>query len=605
MHIEKEHIHSILRIAVSAVLFVCAVLMCDETARIILFIAAYAAASYAVLFEAVCNIAHGRIFDENFLMAAASLGALLLGEFPEAVAVMLFYQIGELFEDMAVERSRRSISALLELVPQKAHVLQNGEVVEAAPADVSVGEELLVRPGERVPLDGIVLEGSSELDTSALTGESLTRPVGAGDEILSGSVNGFGLLRIRAAKAYQDSAVAKIIELVEKASARKAKVEHFITRFARIYTPSVISAAVFLALIPPLVLGGGWPEWTSRALIFLVVSCPCALVISVPLSFFAGIGAASRRGILVKGSTFLEVLSRAKTVVFDKTGTLTCGKSGVAAEPGVLAAAAYAEAQSSHPAAAAIRAAFGEKIDYSRISSVSERPGLGVSAVVDSQPVLAGSRRLLASSGIAVPEIADGDVFIAKSGRFLGTITLSDAVKPDAHETAAALKVLGVSRLVMLTGDREAAAERTAKAAGIAEFRAGLLPEEKVSALEELFAGTAGSLVYVGDGINDAPVLARADCGIAMGALGSDAAIESADVVIMDDSLTKIADALTIAKRTMRTVKANIVFALGVKAAVLVLAVFGAANMWLAVFADVGVSVLCILNAMRLLRVRI
>ena len=577
-----------------------------------LLFAAYACAGYDILWSAGRNLFHGRIFDENFLMAIASVGAVLLGEVSEAVAVMLFYQVGEMFQSLAVGRSRRSIAELMDIKPPVAHVWRNGEVLDVKPEVLQPGEVVWVRPGEKIPVDGVIVDGHSTLDMAALTGESLPRETEPGDAVVSGSINLQGLLQIRVEKRYEDSTAAKILELVEHAGTRKAQTENFITKFARYYTPAVVGLAVMLAVGPPLFVGG-WSEWIHRALTFLVISCPCALVISVPLSFFAGIGGASRRGILIKGGNYMEALARAETVVFDKTGTLTKGAFAVSrirpeGQTGdtLLQMAAYAESASNHPISQSIRAAYGKEIEKSRVQEVMEIPGMGVSALVDGHRVLAGNGKLLDREGIPCPHAWDAagtTVYVAIDGTFAGTLSIEDVVKEDAAEAVSQLRNLGVKSVVMLTGDAPAAAEGVAAAVGIDSVHAGLLPQEKVEVTERLIASSdgRGTLLFVGDGINDAPVLARADVGIAMGGVGSDSAIEAADVVLMRDEPSKVAAAITISRRTLSIVRQNIVLALGIKCLVLVLGALGLANMWAAVFADVGVSMLAILNAMRAL----
>ena len=660
-----------------------------------LYLAVYLLIGWDVVWKALRNISHGQVFDENFLMLVATVAAFCIGEYEEAVAVMLFYQVGELFQSCAVDRSRRSISELMEIAPEFANVELGGRLVELEPDEVEIGSVIVVRPGERVPLDGVVLEGESLLDTAALTGESVPRRVRPGDAILSGCINGDTALRVRTTKEYDDSTVARILELVENAGEKKARSEQFITRFARWYTPVVTVAALLLGVVPPLFVGG-WGEWIRRACVFLVISCPCALVISVPLGFFGGVGAAARAGVLVKGSSCLETAARMKTLVFDKTGTLTCGEFAVSEVRPVccsgtelLELAALAEGYSDHPIAASIRRAWAENgaveaerasaerirafstagtedgavPDLTRVRDAEALPGRGVRATVDGREVLLGNRRLLEENkiGIAkagedsgqarlVPAQGNGDgagaertsagadqsvpcdsgatvVYVAVDGAYRGCIVIGDRVKDGAREALAELKQAGVRRCVMLTGDRQEAAEAVARSLGIDEVRAELLPADKVTALETLlgeggavraeraFAGADqsvpygrdagnGALGFVGDGINDAPVLMRADLGFAMGSMGSDAAIEAADVVIMDDRLDKLPRFLRIAGKTLRIVRQNIVFALGVKLAILALGAFGLAGLWLAVFADVGVAVLAILNSMRMLQVK-
>jgi len=580
--------------------------------RLLLFLVPYFVIGWDILWKAVRNIAHGQVFDENFLMCIATIGALVLGEYAEAVGVMLFYQVGELFQSYAVGRSRRSIAQLMDIRPDSANVERDGQIVQVDPDEVAVGEVIVVRPGEKVPLDGVVLEGSSALDTAALTGESAPRDVAPGGELLSGCVNLTGLLKVRVTKEFGQSTVAKILDLVENASSKKAKAENFITKFARYYTPAVVIGAVLLAVIPSLVTGQ-WGVWVHRALIFLVISCPCALVISIPLSFFGGIGGASARGILVKGGNYLELLAQTETVVFDKTGTLTRGVFELSAlhpAPGVsqeelLEAAALAECHSSHPIAQSLRRAWGRDIDPGRTESVREVPGHGVSAQVDGAQVLAGNDKLMAREGIPCPPCSDTGtlVYVAREGKYLGCAVISDQVKQTAPAAIAALKARGI-RTVMLTGDSHAVGQAVAGQLGLDEVHAQLLPADKVDRLEDLLAHKSpkGVLAYVGDGVNDAPVLSRADVGIAMGGIGSDAAIEAADVVLMDDDPAKLIQAMDIARKCLRIVRENIVFALAVKGLFLILGALGVASMWEAVFADVGVAVIAILNASRMLR---
>ena len=580
----------------------------------------YLIVGWDVIRKSIRNIAHGQVFDENFLMMVATFGAFGIGEYPEAVAVMLLYQIGELFQNYATGKSRDSISQLMELVPETAIVERDGEMEEVDPDEVEIGDIIVVRPGEKIPLDGEVIEGESLLDTSALTGESVPRSARVGDQVISGCVNGKGLLKIRTTKRYDDSTVAKILELVENATDKKTRAENFVTRFAKVYTPIVTISALILAIIPPLVLGGGsevWISWIRRACIFLVVSCPCALVISVPLGFFGGIGAASKIGVLVKGSNYLEVLSYVKTIVFDKTGTLTKGEFRVASvetaegfsRDAVLEMAACAENYSTHPVADAIREASqegGSHIDLSRIGHTEEIAGHGVCAEIDGRQVLAGNAKLLRKYQIPFTECEAGGtvVYVACDGAFAGMIVISDTMKDGVPEAIRALKAEGVKQTVMLTGDNEAAAQAIAKEAGVDRVCAQLLPADKVEIVEKLINEQSGreALAFAGDGVNDAPVLMRSDVGIAMGAIGSDAAIEAADIVLMDDDVRKISKTVRIARKTMGIIHTNVVFAILVKILILILSVFGIANMWIAIFGDVGVLILCILNAMRLLR---
>ena len=577
-----------------------------------LYLIPYLTAGYDVLLKSVRNISRGQVFDEMFLMAVATVGALAIGEYPESVFVMVFFQTGELFQSVAVGKSRKSISGLMDLRPDTATIVREGVEEEALPEEVCVGDTLLVRPGERIPVDGTVSRGTSSVDTSSLTGESVPVDVAPGDALISGTVNLTGTLYYTAAKEYGESTAAKILELVENSSLNKAKSERFLTRFAKYYTPTVVIGAALLAVIPSL-FTGDWKEWIGRALIFLVVSCPCALVISVPLSFFGGIGGASAKGVLIKGANYLEALANVKTAVFDKTGTLTTGAFEVTdAVPAagcdretLLALTACAEYYSDHPIALSVKKAAG-CCDAPTDTKVFS--GYGIEAVTADGTVLAGSAALLRERGVDFTETdKEGTaVYAALDGRFLGCVVINDALKPETPEALQALKALGVTKTVMLTGDRDAAARTAAAKAGVDEYRAGLLPQDKVTEVDALCRaeGKRQTLVFVGDGVNDAPVLTRADVGIAMGGLGSDAAIEAADAVIMDDDPRKVALAVAIARKTKRIVRENVVFALGVKFAVLILAAFGLTNMWVGVFADVGVAVLAILNAMRTLRFR-
>ena len=581
---------------------------------LILYLIPYLIIGWDVLWRAVRNIAHGQVFDENFLMALATVGALAIGEYPEAVFVMLFYQVGELFQSYAVDQSRKSITALMDIRPDYANMEgPDGQLEQVDPEDVAVGDTIVIKAGERIPLDGVVLEGSSTVDTAALTGESLPRQVESGDDVISGCVNLSGLLKVRVTKAFEESTVAKILDLVENSASKKAKAENFITKFARYYTPIVVLAAVALALLPPLLTSIQWVDSIQRALNFLVVSCPCALVISVPLSFFGGIGGASKDGILVKGGNYLEVLARTEIVVFDKTGTLTRGVFNVTAihpdhcdQGQLLELAALAECWSDHPISRSLKEAYGREMDSSRVSNVEEVAGRGVKAVVDGHTICAGNDKLMEDIGVSWHPChrVGTTVHVASDGVYLGHIVISDEVKPDAKEAVAALKAAGVRKTVMLTGDAQAVGEDVAKQLGLDEVHTQLLPADKVERVEALLKEVSpkGALAFVGDGINDAPVLSRADIGIAMGGLGSDAAIEAADIVLMDDKPSKIAHAIRIARRTLAIVKQNIVFALAVKLLVLVLSAVGLVSMWAAVFADVGVSVIAILNAMRALK---
>ena len=587
--------------------------------QFLLFMIPYLIVGWDIIYRAVRNISHGQVFDENFLMCIATFGALGVKEYSEAVAVMLFYQIGELFQSYAVNRSRQSISAMMDICPEYANIEEDGKLKQVDPDDVEIGTEIVIKAGERVPLDGVVVSGTSFVDTSALTGESVPREVTEGSEIISGCVNGSGLLKVRTTKEFDDSTVAKILELVENASSKKAHVENFITKFAKYYTPIVVCAAVVLAFLPPIILGGGFAEWIQRACIFLVISCPCALVISVPLGFFGGIGAASKQGVLVKGSNYLEALSEMKTIVFDKTGTLTKGEFVVSEvipngweKEGLLEVAALAEGYSDHPISAALRKAYEEaelgELSMDRVEQAEEIAGHGIRAKIDGRVVYAGNAKLMEEEGVeyepcAIPGTV---VYLAAEKEFLGTIVISDTVKPEAKRAIAQLKKSGVKKTVMLTGDRKDVGEAVAESLGIDEVYTDLLPGDKVDKVEALLGelGEKEKLGFVGDGINDAPVLSRADIGIAMGSMGSDAAIEAADVVLMDDNILKISSIMRIAGKTLQIVHQNIIFALGVKVLVLILGALGMANMWEAVFADVGVSVIAILNSMRTLKVK-
>lgn len=588
-----------------------------------LFLIPYLIVGYDVIGKAIRNIGHGQVFDENFLMCVATIGAFALVFFPESephmaegAAVMLFYQVGEFFQDYAVGKSRKSISEMMDIAPDYANIMQNGELTKVDPYDVQIGSEIVVKVGERIPLDGIVVSGNSQLDTTALTGESVPRQVKTGSEVISGCVNMTGVLTIKTTKPFEESTVSRILELVENASDKKARTENFITRFARYYTPIVVCIAALLAIVPPLFLGQSWSDWVMRGLVFLVVSCPCALVISVPLSFFGGIGGASRAGILVKGSNYLETLANAETVVFDKTGTLTNGTfEVVAVHPSegiesnkLLYLAAHAEAFSDHPIALSLKKAYDHDIDQSAIIDAHEQSGHGVSASVDGKHVLVGNDALMSENGVMSEpcKLVGTILHVSADDAYLGHIIIADVIKEDAAKTIADLHKAGVKKTIMLTGDRKEVAENVAKMLRIDEFHAQLLPQDKVEAVEKLLDSTSekGKLVFVGDGINDAPVLMRADIGVAMGAMGSDAAIEAADVVLMDDKPSNIAVAIKIARHTMRIVWENIIFALAVKFGVLILAALGIANMWLAVFADVGVAIIAILNAMRAMRIK-
>lgn len=609
----------LLRILLGAVLFAAAVAIDSRwsgvyaDAGLIAFLAAFLVCGGDVIKKAAVNITKGQVFDENFLMTVATVGAFLVGEYPEGVAVMLFYQVGEWFQSYAVNKSRKSIRELMNIRPDYANVMRGGEPVTVDPGEVKTGELIVVKPGERIPLDGTIEKGSTALDTMELTGESLPREAGEGDAVISGCVNQSAVIEVRVTKEFGESTVSRILELVENAGSRKSESENFISKFARYYTPVVVILAVFLAVIPPLAAGGDWYTWIYRALSFLVVSCPCALVISIPLSFFGGLGGASRAGILIKGSNYLEALSKAEIVVMDKTGTLTKGNfavsrivpQGGAAET-LLELTAYAESGSNHPISRSLQQAYGKEIDRGRITELEESAGFGVSAMIDGRRVLAGNLRHMEQNGIVcskAPEIGTV-VYTACGGEYLGYIVIADEVKPDAAEAVRRLKDSGMKDIVMLTGDRKETAEAVAKEIGIAHVYAELLPGDKVDRMEELLRqkSAGGKLVFVGDGMNDAPVLARSDIGIAMGGLGSDAAIEAADVVIMTDEPSKIARAMEISRRTLAIVKQNIIFAIGVKVVILILAACGIASMWIAVFGDVGVAVIAILNAMRALK---
>lgn len=632
----KKQKTMVVRLAVSAVFLIAGALMEGKTAYAwIPFVISYLSAGYDIPLKAVRNISHGQVFDENFLMTVATFGAIGCGALEEAVAVMLFYQVGELFQSYAVNRSRQSITELMDICPEYANIEEDGQLKQVEPDDVQVGDIIVVKAGERIPLDGKVVFGNSMVDTSALTGESVPRKVAEGDDIISGCVNGSGLLRVQVTKEFDDSTVAKILELVENASSKKAHVENFITRFARYYTPLVVMGAVLLAVIPPLFFGQSWSEGVRRACTFLVISCPCALVISVPMSFFSGIGAASKKGVLIKGSNYLEALSEMDTIVFDKTGTLTKGEFKVteihavtgspvpeasevprtrvwaASQPSdegkrsLLELAALAESYSDHPISRSIKDAWGDAIDMNRVSNAQEISGHGVQAEIDGHTVLAGNSKLMKEMNVAYQECMSMGtvVYVALDGVYCGYIVIADSIKDEAFEAIKNLKKVGVRRTVMLTGDKKEVGEAVAARLGLDEVHAELLPGDKVAKVEELLAQQTGKhrLAFVGDGINDAPVLSRADVGIAMGSMGSDAAIEAADIVLMDDNPARIADVVRISRKTMSIVKQNIVFALGVKAVVLLMGAAGMANMWEAVFADVGVSVIAILNAMRAL----
>ena len=586
----------------------------------LIYLIPYLVIGYDIVYKAVRNISHGQVFDENFLMMVATFGAFGVKEYSEAVAVMLFYQVGELFQNYAVGKSRQSISDMMNICPEYANIEEDGVLTQVDPDDVEVGTIIVVKPGERIPLDGIVTEGTSMIDTAALTGESVPRRATVGDEIISGCVNGSSTIKVKVTKAFEDSTVARILELVENASSKKAKVENFITRFAKYYTPVVTIGAVILAILPPLILGGGWADWIQRACIFLVISCPCALVISVPLGFFGGIGASSKIGILVKGSNYLEAVAEMTTIVFDKTGTLTKGefkvsevqpsadKNNTIGKEELLEIAAYGEGYSNHPIANSIREAYGKTLSMERVTDTEEIAGHGIHTFIDGREVYLGNAKLMDAQNIAYTEnkTAGTVVYVVCNNVFAGSIVISDTVKEGSKDAIRDMKQVGVKKTVMLTGDRQAAADAVAAELGIDEVHAELLPADKVGQVEKLLGAQNEKerLAFVGDGINDAPVLTRADIGIAMGSMGSDAAIGAADIVLMDDDIRKIALLVKIARKTLGIVKQNIVFALAVKALVLLLGALGMANMWEAVFADVGVSVIAILNSMRTLNTK-
>lgn len=612
----RKQKHLLTRILVAAVLFFAGSLLhTSEPVEMGIFLVCYAVIGWDIVWKAVTNILHGQVFDENFLMTIATIGALILGEHSEGVAVMLFYQVGEWFQSYAVSKSRKSIASLMDIRPDYANVEQGGKLVQVDPDEVPIGSAIVVKPGERIPLDGTILKGSSALDTSALTGESMPCEAEPGMEVISGCINQTGILTIRTTKEFGESTVAKILDLVENASDKKGKTENFITRFARYYTPAVVFAALALAILPPLVTGQPFGTWIYRALTFLVISCPCALVISIPLSFFGGIGGASKIGVLVKGSNYLESLAHAETVVFDKTGTLTKGSFAVSEihtngmkEKQLLELAAYAEDYSNHPISLSVKKAYGKKIDSARIADVQEIAGHGVQAVIDGKTVLAGNAKLMVKEHIKYTACTSVGtvIYVACDGAYAGCIVIEDEIKADAPAAIRLLKSAGIKKTVMLTGDADSVGKKVAGRLGLDQAYTELLPADKVERVEELLRQKSekGKLVFVGDGINDAPVLARADVGIAMGGLGSDAAIEAADVVLMTDEPSKIASVMKIARKTIRIANQNIVFALGIKLLVLILGAFGYANMWAAVFADVGVSVIAILNAIRAMRVK-
>ena len=581
-----------------------------------IYIVSYCIVGLDIVWKAVRNITRGKVFDENFLMTIATIGAFAIGEFPEAVAVMLFYQIGELFQSYAVDKSRKSIASLMNIRPDFANVKRDNQIIKVNPEEVKIGETIVVKPGEKIPLDGIIVEGNSLVDTSALTGESIPKEVGSGDEVLSGCINQNGLLTIKVEKEFGESTVSKILDLVENASSKKSKSENFISKFAKYYTPIVVITAVLLAIIPPFILKDAtFIDWLYRALTFLVVSCPCALVISIPLGFFGGIGGASKMGILVKGSNYLEALSKAEIVVFDKTGTLTQGVFKVQkihpvdiSKEELIELTAHAESYSNHPISVSIREAYGKEIKHNRIEKIQELPGLGVIAKVDEKEILAGNEKLMQQKKIQYSKCEEIGtiIYIAIENKYAGYIVIADEIKEDAKKTIKELKKNNISKTIMLTGDKKEVGESVAKKLGIDQVYTELLPDGKVEKMEKLLKETSqtGKLVFVGDGINDAPVLALSDIGIAMGGLGADSSIEAADIVIMTDEPSKIVNAIKISKKTMRIVKQNIIFAISIKVAVLILSAFGLSNMWEAVFADVGVSVIAILNALRVLKIK-
>ena len=608
----------IIKIVIALILFLVALIVPLESQLINngLFVISYLIVGLEIVLKAIRNIFKGKVFDENFLMAIATIGAFVIGEYPEAVAVMLFYQIGEAFQDYAVDKSRKSIISLMDIRPDFANIQRNGKIDKINPEEVNVGDIIVVKPGEKVPLDGIIVKGTSMIDTSALTGESVPKEIKEQDEILSGCINENGVLEVKVTKKFGESTASKILDLVENASSKKSKSENFISKFAKYYTPIVVVTAVLLAIIPPMIFNGAeWIEWIHRALTFLVVSCPCALVISIPLGFFGGIGGASKIGVLVKGSNYLEALSNTEIMVLDKTGTLTEGVFEVQqinpidiSKEDLIKYATYAESFSNHPIAISLKKAYGKEIVNKKVSETQELPGLGVRAVIDGESVLVGNEKLMKEKNIDYikNEEIGTILYIAVNDKFAGTIVISDKIKTDAKETIDKLKKDNIKKIVMLTGDKRKVGESVAKELGINEVYAELLPSDKVEKVEELMKNKSenGKLAFIGDGINDAPVLAISDIGIAMGGLGSDAAIEAADVVLMTDEPSKIVDAIKISKKTMRIVKQNIIFAISVKLIVLILSAIGISNMWQAVFADVGVSILAILNALRVLHTR-
>ena len=610
----KAQKQKIAQIAIAAVIFVIAhFLPAEDHIRLAGYLVAYFIVGFEVLKDAFLNLFRGQVFDENLLMSIATIGAFAIGQYPEGVFVMLFAQVGEFFEHYAVNRSRESISEMMNIQPESANVYREGKLVTVDPEDVQIDEVILIAPGEKVPLDGVIIDGTSSLETKALTGEAMPQSVNVGDQVLSGCINQGGTLKVKVTKLYSDSTVAKILELVENAASQKAPTERFITKFARYYTPAVVIAALALAFVPPLILGFDvFSEWFRRALIFLVISCPCALVISIPLGFFSGIGAAAKDGILVKGSNYLEVLAKCETAVFDKTGTLTKGEFAIdeiitaqGSKDEILKWAALAESYSNHPLAEAVRKGYGQEIDNAQVVKNEELPGYGVKTTTAEHTIYAGNAKLMKSLNLDCPEVHASAVYVAVDDKYLGVITFNDTIKPEAVSALHGLKAMGVHDTVILSGDKKAAAEKVGQELGVSHVYSELLPADKVELFSKLKNETSekGSIIYTGDGINDAPVLALADCGIAMGAMGSDAAIEAADIVIMDDNIQKIPLVVALAKKTAGIVRGNIIFALGIKGIFLIMGAFGLANMWEAVFADVGVSVIAIANSMRLLNV--
>ena len=612
----KRQKKMLIRIILAAIIYIAGILLPLESfPQLLLYLTCYAIIGWDIVWKAITNILHGQIFDENFLMTIATIGALALGEYSESVAVMLFYQTGEWFQSYAVNKSRKSISSLMNIRPDYANVERDGKLQQVNPEEVNVGDVIIVRPGERIPLDGVIVKGTSTLDTSALTGESLPRDVTSGMSVISGCINQTGILHIKTTKKFGESTVSKILDLVENASDKKAKTENFITRFAKYYTPAVVIGALALAILPPLITGQSFMIWIYRALTFLVISCPCALVISIPLSFFGGIGGASKSGVLIKGSNYLEILSNTEIVVFDKTGTLTKGSFAVTeirtegiSKNKLLEIAAYAEVYSNHPISLSIKSAYNKKIDSTKIHDIQEIAGYGVHAIIDGQSVFAGNAKLMERKGITIPYTSDTGtlIYIAINNKYRGHIVIEDEIKQDAPEAIKSLKNCGIRQTVMLTGDSDAVGQKVASQLGLHQAYTELLRGDIVEQIENLLLEKEGkaTLAFVGDGINDAPVLARADVGIAMGGLGSDAAIEAADIVLMTDEPSKIATVIKIARKTLRIAHENIIFALAVKFLVLILGAFGYASMWAAVFADVGVSIIAILNAIRAMSIK-